>query len=54
MTGNVKNPVTVTVPIGVTYRQLLEKTGNEISDDDAYIDGGPIMGKMLDKPWTAA
>jgi Na+-translocating ferredoxin:NAD+ oxidoreductase RnfC subunit len=47
ITGNVKNPVTVTVPIGVTFRQLLEKTGNVISDDDAYIDGGPIMGKML-------
>jgi len=47
ITGNVKNPVTVTVPIGVTYRQLLEKTGNDISDEDSYIDGGPIMGKML-------
>ncbi|HWQ78128.1 MAG TPA: 4Fe-4S dicluster domain-containing protein [Anaerovoracaceae bacterium] len=48
VTGNVKNPVTVTVPIGVTYRQLLERTGNTVSDEDAYIDGGPIMGKMLD------
>ena len=47
ITGSVKNPVTVTVPIGITYRQLLEKTGNDISDEDAYIDGGPIMGKML-------
>jgi Na+-translocating ferredoxin:NAD+ oxidoreductase RnfC subunit len=48
ITGNVRNPVTVTVPIGVTYRQLLEKTGNAIRDEDAYIDGGPIMGKMLE------
>lgn len=47
VTGNVKNPVTVTVPIGVTYRQLLEKTGNDIREEDAYIDGGPIMGKIL-------
>lgn len=47
ITGNVKRPVTITVPIGITYRQLLEKTGNAISDEDAYIDGGPIMGKML-------
>jgi Na+-translocating ferredoxin:NAD+ oxidoreductase RnfC subunit len=47
VTGNVKNPVTVTVPIGVTYRQLMEKTGNSVSSEDAYIDGGPIMGKML-------
>lgn len=47
VTGNVKNPVTVTVPIGITYRQLLEKTGNDVNDGDAYIDGGPIMGKML-------
>lgn len=47
ITGNVKNPVTVTVPIGVTFRQLLERTGNAISDEDAFIDGGPIMGKML-------
>lgn len=47
ITGNVKNPVTVAVPIGVTFRQLLERTGNVISNEDAYIDGGPIMGKML-------
>lgn len=47
VTGSVKNPATVTVPIGVTYRQLLEKTGNGVNDGDAYIDGGPIMGKML-------
>ena len=48
ITGNVKNPVTTMVPIGVTYRQLLEKTGNAINEEnDAYIDGGPIMGKML-------
>jgi len=47
ITGNVKHPVTVTVPVGVSYRQLLEKTGNDINGEDAYIDGGPIMGKML-------
>jgi Predicted NADH:ubiquinone oxidoreductase, subunit RnfC len=47
VTGNVKNPVTVTVPVGVTYRQLLEKTGNPVTGEDAYIDGGPVMGKML-------
>ncbi|MBR0599885.1 4Fe-4S dicluster domain-containing protein [Sinanaerobacter chloroacetimidivorans] len=47
VTGNVKNPVTVTVPIGISYRQLLEMTGNDISGEDAYIDGGPFMGKML-------
>lgn len=48
ITGNVKNPVTVTVPIGITFRQLLEKTGNTPGEEDAYIDGGPIMGKMLE------
>jgi Na+-translocating ferredoxin:NAD+ oxidoreductase RnfC subunit len=49
VTGNVRNPVTVTAPVGVTYRQLLEGTGNAAGiDEDAYIDGGPIMGKMLD------
>lgn len=47
VTGDVKNPVTVTVPVGISFRQLLEKTGNEIRKEDAYIDGGPIMGKML-------
>ncbi|HML36197.1 MAG TPA: 4Fe-4S dicluster domain-containing protein [Bacillota bacterium] len=47
VTGNVRNPVTVTVPIGITYRQLLEKTGNAVSGGNVYIDGGPIMGKML-------
>lgn len=49
ITGDVSNPVTVTVPVGISFRQLLEKTGNKIREGDAYIDGGPIMGKMLGK-----
>lgn len=48
VTGDVRNPVTVTVPVGVSFRQLMEKTGNEIRQEDAYIDGGPIMGKLLE------
>ena len=48
VTGAVNNPVTVTVPIGASFRQLLDKTGNAAGEGIAYIDGGPVMGKMLE------
>ncbi len=49
VTGAVKNPVTVTVPIGTSMRELIDLTGGlSISEKSvAYIDGGPMMGQLL-------
>lgn len=50
ITGAVRNPVTVTVPIGTSMRELIAMAdGLSIDERDvAYIDGGPMMGRLLD------
>ena len=55
VTGAVAHPVTVTVPIGVSLREVLLMAGGITVADAAYIDGGPMMGKLaasLDAPVT--
>lgn len=47
ITGAVHKPVTVTVPIGVTYKELLDLAGGVAIKDPAFIDGGPMMGKYI-------
>lgn len=46
VTGAVKNPITVTVPIGTPLREVLELAGGD-HEDLAYINGGPMMGKLI-------
>lgn len=51
--GMVKKPITVTVPIGTTYRQVLEMAGGATVANPAYLNGGPMMGVYftdLDEP----
>ncbi len=53
--GAVKNPMTLTVPLGVTLRQVLELAGGATIANPAFINGGPMMGKLvtdLDAPVT--
>ena len=55
VTGAVKNPITVTVPIGTSLREVLELAGGGRSEDLVYINGGPMMGRVitdLDGPVT--
>ena len=55
ITGAVVKPITVTVPIGVTLREVLAMAGGVTVADSAFIDGGPMMGKLvtsLDAPVT--
>jgi Na+-translocating ferredoxin:NAD+ oxidoreductase RnfC subunit len=55
VTGAVAKPVTVTVPIGVSLREVLSLAGGATVADAAYIDGGPMMGRLvasLDAPVT--
>ena len=47
ITGAVAKPITVTVPIGVSLREVLAMAGGATVDDVAFIDGGPMMGKLV-------
>lgn len=44
--GEVENPVTVRVPIGVTVGDILELAGKITTPDPAFIIGGPMMGVL--------
>ncbi len=42
--GEVKNPVTVEVPLGITVKELVEMAGGITRDDVEYLAGGPMTG----------
>lgn len=46
--GEVARPCVVNAPIGTTYGALLESAGGATVCDPAVIDGGPMMGKIVD------
>lgn len=48
VSGAVQNPVTVTVPVGTSLAEVLAMAGGPTSDPVAFIDGGPMMGRLLD------
>ncbi len=53
--GMVKQPITLTVPIGTTLQQVLDLAGGPTISNPAYINGGPMMGALvesLDDPVT--
>lgn len=53
--GAVHRPLTVTVPVGTALREVLALAGGPNVPDPAYINGGPMMGKLqrsLDDPVT--
>jgi len=53
--GMVKQPITVTVPLGTTLQQVLDLAGGPTISNPAYINGGPMMGALvesLDEPVT--
>jgi len=45
--GAVKKPSTFKVPVGITWREAVELAGGFKIKDAAYIDGGPMMGKVM-------
>ncbi|MEI7528333.1 MAG: 4Fe-4S dicluster domain-containing protein [Elusimicrobiota bacterium] len=45
--GAVKKPSTFRVPVGITWRESVELCGGFTIKDPAYIDGGPMMGKVM-------
>ena len=44
--GEVKTPMTVRVPLGVSLKELVEFAGGETVDDYVYWTGGPMMGRL--------
>ena len=55
VTGEVREPKTIRVPLGISYREAVELAGGATVEDPVYIDGGPMMGKYnedLDRPVT--
>lgn len=44
--GCVRKPATFRVPVGITWREAAEICGGFTVSDPAYIDGGPMMGKV--------
>lgn len=48
VTGAVKNPATVKVPLGVSFTEVISLCGGASVRDFAVIDGGPMMGKLVE------
>lgn len=47
VTGAVKNPLTVTVPLGTSLREVMDLAGGGRQEGLSYIVGGPMMGTLL-------
>jgi Na+-translocating ferredoxin:NAD+ oxidoreductase RnfC subunit len=48
VTGAVKNPITVKVPIGISVSETIELASGTTIEDFKVIDGGPMMGKIIE------
>lgn len=46
VTGEVKNPVTVKVPIGITMQEVVDFAGGATVSDPVLINGGPMTGRI--------
>jgi Na+-translocating ferredoxin:NAD+ oxidoreductase RnfC subunit len=47
VTGAVRRPVTVTVPIGTPLTEVLALAGGPTCEPAAFIEGGPVMGQVV-------
>ncbi|QZY54131.1 4Fe-4S dicluster domain-containing protein [Crassaminicella profunda] len=48
ITGAVENPITEKVPIGILVKEAIELAGGTTIDEFGVIDGGPMMGKVIE------
>lgn len=48
--GEVHNPAVLRVPVGMTVSEVIELAGGMKSESYRVIDGGPMMGRVLDDP----
>lgn len=44
--GEVKNPCTIKVPIGITYKELVKRAGGATIENPVYFAGGPMTGSI--------
>ncbi|MFP3155330.1 SLBB domain-containing protein [Lachnospiraceae bacterium ZAX-1] len=49
ITGEVKNPCTKVVPIGMTVQEAIKMAGGETAKHPAYVLGGPMTGQIGNK-----
>lgn len=47
VTGEVKKPTVLCVPVGTSYRKCIELAGGTLSSTYFIVSGGPMMGKSL-------
>jgi Na+-translocating ferredoxin:NAD+ oxidoreductase RnfC subunit len=45
--GAVARPLTLTVPLGMSLREVLDLAGGATVDDPGFINGGPMMGSLI-------
>jgi Na+-translocating ferredoxin:NAD+ oxidoreductase RnfC subunit len=48
ITGAVREPVTTWLPVGITFRKAIEFAGGASLRDYVVIDGGPMMGSVVE------
>ena len=46
--GCVRKPMTITVPLGIRFQELLDYAGGVTVEDFAVINGGPMMGALVE------
>lgn len=49
VTGEVKHPVVLHVPVGTSFARCIELAGGTLTDDYGIVSGGPMMGKYMSK-----
>ena len=49
VTGAVKNPVTVRVPLGITVKEVIKLAGGATIKEYALINGGPMTGSIVNE-----
>jgi Na+-translocating ferredoxin:NAD+ oxidoreductase RnfC subunit len=47
--GEVENPMTLEVPVGTPVKTLIDFCGGTTTDDFRVLDGGPMIGKLVDE-----
>ncbi len=49
ITGAVNKPVTIKAPLGTSFKDLIALAGGSYLDDYSLINGGPMMGKLVNE-----
>ena len=52
VSGAVRSPMTVRAPLGTPFRDLIEAAGGPTIKDWVILDGGPMMGRIVEDPST--